>query len=177
MPNLAEFKEKYPDVYQAVFDEGRAEGLKAGELAATDTAREEGRKAGTIEGAENERDRIKAVEDQLIPGHETLIDTLRFDGATTGEQAAVKVLQAEKSLRATTEKDLANDAPPDVDFVADPDAPPPADDTAKNADEAGDKLTAAAKTIQAEKGGLFSRAFDQACSENPKLYQIYKNRK
>jgi len=54
------------------------------------------------DGAKKENERIQAVKDQLIPGHEKLIEALMFDGKTTGEQAAVKVLQAEKDIRAKT---------------------------------------------------------------------------
>ena len=50
-------------------------------------------------GAAAERDRIQSVRDQLIPGHEALIETLAFDGHTTGPEAAVAVLAAERSLR------------------------------------------------------------------------------
>ena len=34
-----------------------------------------------------------------------------FDGSTTGEQAAVQILQAEKKMRAQMQADLADDAP------------------------------------------------------------------
>ena len=60
---------------------------------------EEGRQEGSRSGAEQERARIKAVKDQLIPGHEELINTLMWDGKTTGEQAAVQILAADKVLR------------------------------------------------------------------------------
>ena len=48
------------------------------------------------EGAQLERERIQAIEQQLIPGHEALINQLKYDGRTTGVEAAVKVLAAEK---------------------------------------------------------------------------------
>ena len=63
------------------------------------------------EGAEAERNRIMAVKEQSMSGHEKLIDKLMFDGTTTGEQAAVKVLQAEKQIRAQMSADLKKDAP------------------------------------------------------------------
>lgn len=55
--------------------------------------------AARVEGAEGERTRIQAVEDQLIPGHEALVNDLKFDGQTTGPEAAAKVLAAEKKHR------------------------------------------------------------------------------
>jgi signal peptide peptidase SppA len=59
------------------------------------------------EAAEAERERIRAVEAQALPGHEALIDQLRLDGQTTGEQAAVQVLQAEQQRKAVTRDQIA----------------------------------------------------------------------
>lgn len=63
------------------------------------------------DGAAEERKRIQAVEAQSMPGHETLIDDLKYDGVTTGPDAAVKVLQAEKGKQAQVAKDIKDDAP------------------------------------------------------------------
>lgn len=93
MPELTvkELKEAYPEIYQAIFDQGFSDGKSL-----ADKARSE----GAIQGAESERDRIRSVEDQLIPGHEDLVASLKYDGTTTGPEAAMKILAAEKSLRA-----------------------------------------------------------------------------
>lgn len=68
------------------------------------------------QGAKAERERIQGVESQMLSGHEELINTLKFDGKTTGEQAAVKVLQAErennKSNLDTFRNDAANNVEP-----------------------------------------------------------------
>ena len=53
--------------------------------------------AARAEGAQAERDRIQAVRAQALAGHEELIETLAMDGKTTGEQAAVAILAAEKA--------------------------------------------------------------------------------
>ena len=66
------------------------------------------------EGAKKENERIKAVGAQLIPGHEKLIEDLMFDGKTTGEQAAVKVLAAEKEIRTKAIANHQADAPDPV---------------------------------------------------------------
>jgi len=63
------------------------------------------------EAAKKERERIQAVQSQLISGHEDLVNTLMFDGETTGEQAAVKILQAEKDARLKFQNQLDTDAP------------------------------------------------------------------
>jgi len=63
------------------------------------------------EGAVSERARIKAVEDQLMVGHEELIGELKYDGSTTGPEAAVAVLQAEKSKVKNMGEKMRSEAP------------------------------------------------------------------
>lgn len=114
--NLKDFQSKYPDLYQAVFDEGskagHQTGFAEGEAAGAEKGRAEAMEQGRVAGAAAERDRIKSVEDQAIPGHDALIQSLKFDGKTTGEQAAVKILQAEKAIRIGVAAKIQEDAPP-----------------------------------------------------------------
>lgn len=63
------------------------------------------------QGADAERARIQAVEGQLIPGHEALINGLKFDGKSTAGDAAQAVLAAEKTTRNAQAAALASDAP------------------------------------------------------------------
>jgi signal peptide peptidase SppA len=60
---------------------------------------EKARAEGFEAGAAAERQRIQDVEAQALPGHEALIQTLKFDGKTTGAEAATQVLAAERELR------------------------------------------------------------------------------
>jgi len=69
------------------------------------------------EGVVQERERIQAVLAQTLPGHEELINNLAFDGKTTGEQAAVAVLQAEKTNRSNYMQNIKDDAT-DLDDVS-----------------------------------------------------------
>lgn len=73
----------------------------------------EGFQAGLAEGQTAgmtaERTRIQAVEAQTLPGHEKLIAQLKFDGKTTGPEAAVQVLAAEKTVAAGRAGALAAD--------------------------------------------------------------------
>lgn len=69
---------------------------------------------GRTAGATAERERIQAVEGQLIPGHEALINTLKFDGKSTGGDAAMAVNAAERKVRETQAKAMAGDAPEPV---------------------------------------------------------------
>lgn len=83
----------------AGFEAGKAEGLAEGREAATAEGLAKGLEQGRTEGAAAERERIKAVESQALPGHAALIEQLKFDGKTTGPEAAVKILQVEKESR------------------------------------------------------------------------------
>ena len=73
------------------------------------------------QGADAERARIQAVEGQLIPGHEALINALKADGKSGAGDAAMAVLAAEKQTRNAYVTALASDAP-----AALPSATPPA---------------------------------------------------
>ena len=90
---------------------------------------EEGKALGRQDGAKAERERIQAVRSQLLPGHEKLIDDMANDGVTTGEQAAVRLLQAEKQLRVHVQAGMAADAAalPHVPQAVAPEAAPPED--------------------------------------------------
>ena len=65
----------------------------------------------TATGAKAERERIQAVRAQSMKGHEALIDTLAFDGKTTGPEAAMQVLQAHKTALGNSAAAHFNDAP------------------------------------------------------------------
>lgn len=69
---------------------------------------------GKITGAEAERKRIQDVEAQLMPGHETLINILKFDGKTTGPEAAVAVLNAERGVKKAYLENIISDSPDPV---------------------------------------------------------------
>lgn len=84
--------------HAALCEEFRAEGFKLG------------RAEGATAGAEVERERIRSVEAQGMPGHQVLIQALKFDGKTTGAEAAIQVLAAHKAKLGKTAGDLAADA-------------------------------------------------------------------
>ena len=69
------------------------------------------------EGAADERARIQAIESVAVPGHDALIDSLKFDGISTAGDAALAVLSAEKQTRSAAATALANDAPAPVAVV------------------------------------------------------------
>lgn len=85
--------------YEAALAEAKQSGLDAGLT------------QGRTEGATAERTRIQAVESAALPGHEKLIADLKFDGKTSGAEAALKVLEAEKALRGEELAKLRASAP------------------------------------------------------------------
>jgi len=97
------------------------------------------------EGALAERERIQAVEAQMLPGHKALIDQLKADGKTTGPEAAAQVLAAERNKLAQAGADLAADAPKPVPFAASPAPAPVLSDR--------DQLAAKARQYQADHPG------------------------
>lgn len=64
-----------------------------------------------LEGATAERQRIQDVLAQALPGHEVMVNKLAFDGKTTGAEAAVAVLGAERQARVATFAAMTEDAP------------------------------------------------------------------
>lgn len=94
------------------------------------------------QGATAERDRIASVRAQTLPGHEALIETLAFDGKTTGAEAAQAIVSAEKQLRAGTLAAFDKDAPAAATSAAAP------SDVAPDANA----LAAKAAALAAEKG-------------------------
>ena len=91
------FKAAFPDLFAEIQKEAFEKGVSEGVV------------KGKADGAEAERNRIKGVEDQLIPGHEVLIGELKYDGKTTGPEAAVLVLKKERELMRTKREDILED--------------------------------------------------------------------
>ena len=111
--DLKEFKAKYPDLYKLIFEEGskagKADGFEEGRLAGIEEGKAESREEALVAGAQAETQRIKDIEALLIPGHEALIQTLKFDGKTTAAEAAIKLVQAENAVRQNAVEALAVD--------------------------------------------------------------------
>ena len=97
------FKAAFPEIHEEI----RRAGYDAGLADGTEKGRAEGFEAGRTA----ERERIREVEKISIPGHEALVSEMKFDGKTTGPEAAVKVLQAETELRKAKQQSFVADAP------------------------------------------------------------------
>lgn len=87
--DMATLRADHPDLVNALLEEGRQAGATA------------------------ERDRILGIEAQSagLPGHDDLIASLKADGKTTPEQAAVKILAAERNMLSARAKAMHEDAP------------------------------------------------------------------
>lgn len=66
--DLKELKEKYPDLYNEAFNEG----------------------------VKSERERMKAIDDLAIPGHEDLVKKAKYETGIKAEVLAVEIVKAEK---------------------------------------------------------------------------------
>lgn len=89
--------------HPALFAQLQAEFSATATSAATATA--------SASGAAAERQRIVDVRTQTLPGHEALIEALAFDGKTTGPEAAMAVMAAERARIASAAAAHADDAP------------------------------------------------------------------
>ena len=87
---LEEIKAQHPELYKQIRDDGREEGLQA--------------------GMTQERNRIKAIEEMALAGHEALVAKEKFDTGMTAEQLAVEMVKAEKAKTATMAKNRQQDA-------------------------------------------------------------------
>lgn len=87
--------ENHPEIADAFINEGKAS-------VDLDSAK--------TEGATAERERIQSVLDQSMPGHEETVQAMAFDGKTSGPEAAVAILKAEKGVRVAKVGAIAADA-------------------------------------------------------------------
>lgn len=150
---MSEEKKDKPAITRTYLNENHPDLVKA--------IREEGFVEGTAKGAENERNRIKSVEEQSIAGHEKLIQEMKFDGKTSGPEAAVRVLNAERSARDTGLKDRKADSPAAL---------------KPSSDQPGEKTGAEkfdAMVTEKMDGGKLSRgkAIMAVARDNPELHQ------
>lgn len=120
-----------------------------------------GMKEGLKLGAEQERQRIKDVQAQFLPGHQALIHECMFDGKTTGPEAAVKVLDAERKGKQAKLEDFFADAPKPV-----PTTQVPVD--AKSGEDKREKLI---KDIQDREKCGYQDAAMKAAKEQPELFK------
>lgn len=153
-----ELRAKHPELYQSVLDEGRSIGVAEGAEQARPVARAEGEKAG----AEKERQRIVDVRAQLMPGHEALIEEMAADGKTTGPEAAVRVLAAEKVKQQAMATELEKSAQKPVPHAGDP---PAGADTVETFEAAVDRLV--------KEGLSKGKAMAKVAQEKPELHKDF----
>lgn len=69
-------------------------------------------------GADAERERIQSCEDAALPGHEKIVNAMKFDGKSTGADVALAIVQEEKSLRVKHLNDFHANAPQPLSHAA-----------------------------------------------------------
>lgn len=100
--DLTQLKAEHPDLVADIESAAREGYLAQSDIEAVV-------EAAKSEGAAAEVARIRSVKAQLMTGHEGLIEDLMFDGKTTGPEAAVAVLDAERKLRVNAAADFRAD--------------------------------------------------------------------
>ncbi len=93
---------EYPELLAAVLAEGR----------------EAGYQAGLTEGADRERARIRSIEEAALPGHDALVAQLKWDGKTSGPDAALAIVKAERQAIDQRRADFAANATQPVTHAA-----------------------------------------------------------
>jgi len=114
------------------------------------------------EGAAAELERVQSVFAATLPGHEQLIEALAFDGKTTGAEAALAVVKAEKDTNAARLAAMQDDANQDsVDASV--------EDEEATVEKSFDELVAEAKD-----GGMTqAQAVRSVVDANPSAYDKY----
>lgn len=87
---LEEMKEKYPELCSKLCADAKAEGVK--------------------EGTASERQRIKALEEMALAGHEEILAKAKFETGISAEQMAVEIVKAEKASREASAQAHGKDA-------------------------------------------------------------------
>ncbi|WP_020675285.1 S49 family peptidase [Geopsychrobacter electrodiphilus] len=164
--DVTQLKADHPDLVAAIVAEARTGMVTTEDLQTQiETAR--------TEGAENERQRIQSVEDQAIVGQEALIAELKYDGKTTGPEAAVKVLQGVKSDQKKHLENFRADAPGALDPAGDAPLGSGADKDAPIEDRAKAEFDKSAE-LRAEFGGNFDAYLGYRKSEESGRSKVLK---
>ena len=116
--DLEKLKTEHPDLVVALTAEIVA-GLQPETLA---DARPDLVETLTATGAQRERDRIASVREQSIPGHEALVAQMELDGKSTGADAALAIVKAERLARTRAAESFDQQGNPPMGQPADQDA-------------------------------------------------------
>ena len=102
--NIELLKEKYPEVYASIMEEGKAAGYKTGYDEGKAAGIVEGKAAGIDEGraagATAERERIQGIESIKAPGSAKIVEAEKFNPMATKESVGMKILDAQAKAAA-----------------------------------------------------------------------------
>jgi signal peptide peptidase SppA len=91
--NKEEFQVKHPELFQSIVDEGRSAGRNEG----IEIGKAQGKEEGMKSGAEEERERIMAIQKLSSAGNEKIVADAIADGISTSGQVAERIVLAGKA--------------------------------------------------------------------------------
>ena len=94
--------------------------IKAEHPAVAEALRAEGRDEGVKQGAQAERERIKAIEGVAMRGYEAIVEAAKFDGKSTAGDVAAAIVGAQKAEQASALNRAHAEAPDPVKASAPP---------------------------------------------------------
>jgi signal peptide peptidase SppA len=113
---------------------------------------------GRNEGAAAERERIRSVEAVALPGYQAIVEAAKYDGTSTGDQVAGRIVAAQKADQANALKAIHEQAPEPAKAAAAPlDERKPAGKPAESAQDLATRATVY-QTEQAQAGRRVSIA-------------------
>jgi len=148
-----EIKEKYPEVYSSIMEEGRKMAMDDIEKKILEAK---------AEGVKEEMERIKGIFDLDNFGNDQITKEMMFDGKSTAGDAAIRYNNAEKALRSEKVNDLEVDSIEPVNQVE-----------PKIDGDDSRKFMEIVAEIQKEEKISKSKAIRKAVADYPKEHKIY----
>lgn len=108
--DLNEIKTKHNDIYVAILEEGRVAGHAKGIEEGKEDGILIGRVEGAVAGAEGERRRIREIEAAGVPGYESIVDAMKYDGTKTAADVKDAILEAVRKVNSNQLSGLTADA-------------------------------------------------------------------
>jgi signal peptide peptidase SppA len=158
-----ELKEKHPDIFQAIFEQGRSsvQSMSADQINAKVGE-------GIIYGAQLENQRITAIHALAVPGHESIIEAAVKNPTVSAGDVAMQIVAAEKKVRTDALNDFETDAAGVKRLKV-----PGVDTDLNTGKDKPDAFTAEVEKVMAEKKCTRGEAISIVAKAQPELHKKY----